>query len=250
MPASRYRTLRPDKIIETQRRLQERIAKRFPSSGLSEVAGEVLVVAEEAAVRAERIRRPNIPLRIAVAVVLLGAAALVAVVVRSVRLRHDLWEVMELVQFIEAGLGATVFIGAAVLFLLTMELRLKRGRALAALHELRALAHVVDMHQLAKDPEGLARRGPITSETTGQTTTTLFELNRYLNYCHELLAVVSKIAAVYVQDFPDASTVAAVDQIETLCAELSQKIWQKLMVLEEIIDEPGPPAVLTPHARS
>jgi hypothetical protein len=251
MPASRYRTLRPDKIIETQQRLRQRIAKRFPSSGLSEVAGEVLIVAEEAAVRAERIRRPNIPLRIAVAMVLLGAAALVAVVVRSVRLRHDLWEVMELVQFIEAGLGATVFIGAAVLFLLTMELRLKRSRALAALHELRALAHVVDMHQLAKDPEGLARRGPaVTSEATGQTTTTLFELNRYLNYCHELLAVVSKIAAVYVQDFPDASTVAAVDQIETLCAELSQKIWQKLMVLEEIIDEPGPLAALTPHARS
>lgn len=239
MPTSHYRTLRPDKIIETQRRLQERIAKRFPNSGLKEVAGEVLTVAEEAAVRAEKIRRPNIPLRVGVALLLLGGAALVTVIVRSVRLRRDLWEVMDLVQFTEAALGAIVFLGAAVLFLVTMELRLKRSRALAALHELRALAHVVDMHQLAKDPEGLARRGPVVSEATGQTTTTLFELNRYLTYCHELLAVVSKIAAVYVQDFPDSSTVAAVDQIETLCAGLSQKIWQKLMVLEEIIDEPG-----------
>jgi hypothetical protein len=80
----------------------------------------------------------------------------------------------------------------------------------------------------------------VLSETaTAQTTTTLFELNRYLNYCHELLAVVSKIAAVYVQGFHDSSTVAAVDQIETLCAGLSQKIWQKLTVLEEIIDEPA-----------
>lgn len=239
MATSRYRTLRPDKIIETQRRLQERIATRFPGSGLSEVAGEVLVVAEEAAVRAERIRRPNVPLRVAVAVLLLGGAALVAVIVRSARLRRDLWEVMDLVQFTEAGLGAMVFLGAAVLFLVTMELRLKRSRALAALHELRALAHVVDMHQLAKDPEGLARRGPVVSETTDQTTTTRFELNRYLTYCHELLAMVSKVAAVYVQDFPDASTVAAVDQIETLCAGLSQKIWQKLMVLEDIFDEPA-----------
>jgi hypothetical protein len=66
---------------------------------------------------------------------------------------------MDLVQFTEAGLGAIVFLGAAVLFLVTVELRMKRSRALAALHELRALAHVVDMHQLAKDPEGLVRRG-------------------------------------------------------------------------------------------
>jgi hypothetical protein len=239
MPAARYRTLRPDKIIETQRRLQQRIAKRFPGSGLSEVAGELLAVAEEAGVRAERIRRPNIALRVAIALLLIGACALVAVIVRSVQVRRDLWDVVDLVQFVEASLGSIVFLGAALLFLVTLELRLKRRRALAAMHELRALAHVVDMHQVAKEPEGLVRRGPIVSDAPAQTTKTLFELNRYLNYCNELLALISKIAAVYVQDFPDASTVAAVDQIETLCDGLSQKIWQKLTVLEDILDEPA-----------
>lgn len=246
MPATRYRTLRPDKIIETQRRLHERIARRFPGAGLSGVAAELLAVAEEAAVRAEQIRRPNIALRVGVALLLLGACALAAVIVRSVQVRRDLSDVMDLVQFVEAGLGAAFFLGAAVLFLITMELRLKRRRALAAIHELRALAHVVDMHQIAKDPEGLARRGPVVSETAAQTTKTLFELNRYLNYCNELLAIISKIAAVYVQDLPDASAVAAVDQIEALCAGLSQKIWQKLMVLEEIVDEPAAPAAAGP----
>ena len=34
---------------------------------------------------------------------------------------------------------------------------------LAAIHELRAIAHVIDMHQVAKDPEGLHRRGPVAS---------------------------------------------------------------------------------------
>jgi hypothetical protein len=246
MAAARYRRLRPDKIIETQRRLQERIAKRFPGSGLGEVAGELSTVAEEAAVRAEQIRRPNVPLRVAIALLLLGASALVAIIVRSVQVRRDLSDVMDLVQFVGAGLRATVFLGAALLVLVTMELRLKRRRALAALHELRALAHVVDMHQVAKDPEGLARRGPVVSEAPAQTTKTLFELNRYLNYCNELLAIISKIAAVYVQDLPDASIVAAVDQIETLCAGLSRMIWQKLMVLEDILDEP---AALDPSAR-
>jgi hypothetical protein len=245
-----YRTLRPDKIIETQGRLRQRIMKRFPSSGLSEVAGELQTVAEEAAVRAEGIRRPNIPLRIAVGVLLLGAAAFVATLALSLQVQANLWEVVELVQFVEAGLGTIVFLGVAVLFLLTLELRWKRRRALAAIHELRAIAHVIDMHQVAKDPEGLVRRRPAVSEAPEQTTRTLFDLNRYLNYCIELLAIVSKIAAVYVQRFPDPSTVAAVDQIETLCHGLSQAIWQKLMVLERILDEPAPPSSSTPPDRA
>jgi hypothetical protein len=247
---SSYRMLKADRIIETQRRLQRRIGKRFPGSGLSEVAGELQAVAEEAAVRAGRIRRPNMPLRIAVAVLLLGAAAFVVTMARSLQARADLWEVMNLVQFLEAGLGSLVFLGVAVLFLLTLELRWKRRRALAAIHELRAIAHVIDMHQVAKDPEGLLRRGPVASGAPEQTTRTPFELNRYLNDCNELLAIISKVAALYIQDFPDASAVAAVDQIETLCSGLSQKIWQKIMVLDRIADEPTPSlAVASPETR-
>jgi hypothetical protein len=37
-----------------------------------------------------------------------------------------------------------------------------------------------------------------------------------------------------------------VDQIETLCHGLSQAIWQKLMVLERILDEPAPASSSTP----
>ncbi|MFO1352929.1 MAG: hypothetical protein U1F68_20545 [Gammaproteobacteria bacterium] len=239
MASAIYRTLRADKIIETQSRLQQRIAKRFPGSGLSEVAAELKTVAEEAVVRAHDIRRPNILLRIVVAALLVGALALAAVMARALHVQADLGEVLNLAQFLESSLGSIVFLGAALLFLITLEIRLKRRRALAALHELRALAHVIDMHQVAKDPEGLVRRGPILSEAPDQTTKTLFDLNRYLNYCVELLAIISKIAALYVQDFPDANAVAAVDQIEALCSGLSQKISQKILILEEILDDPG-----------
>ena len=41
-----------------------------------------------------------------------------------------------------------------------------------------------------------------------------------------------KVAALYVQDFPDAQATAAVDDIEDLTTGLSQKIWQKIMILE------------------
>ena len=59
-----------------------------------------------------------------------------------------------------------------------------------------------------------------------------FELGRYFDYCSELLSLIAKIGAVYVQDFTDAVALGAVDEVENLTTGLSRKIWQKIMVLE------------------
>lgn len=237
----KYRMLNPDRIIETQRRLQQRIAKRFPGSGLSEVAEEVLRVTTEAAERADEIRRPHLKLRIGIGLVLVIALGIAVAVCLSVRMTSSLDQATDLVQFMEAALGIVVFLGVALVYLVTLETRVKRTRALRALHELRAVAHVVDMHQVAKDPEGLLRRGAVASPAPEQTTRTLFDLNRYLNYCNELLAIISKVAALYVQEFPDTQTVSAVDQIETLCSDLSRRVWQKIMILDDVLDQEGSP---------
>jgi hypothetical protein len=123
-----------------------------------------------------------------------------------------------------------VFVGAAILFFVSWENRIKRNRALKAIHELRALAHIVDMHQLTKHPEScFARPAPPAKRTL-----TPFELNRYLDYCSESLALISKIAALYVQDFQDTVLLDAVDDVEDLTAGLSRKIWQKITILENL----------------
>jgi hypothetical protein len=220
--------------------LADRIAKRFPGSGLSEVAAQLTKVVEEAAVRAEQIRRRNWPLRVAVVLLALGALGLGLRLATSLEVKADLKDAMGLFQFVEATLRACFFFGAAILFLVSLEVRMKRRRALAALHELRALAHIVDMHQVAKDPEGLLRSQAPPAEGPKQTTKTPYELNRYLNYCNELLSIISKVAALYVQQFPDGPTVAAVDQVENLCSGLSQKIWQKIMVLDQLVEKQQP----------
>jgi hypothetical protein len=235
-----YHTLKPERILDTQRRLSQRIAARFPGSGLSEVAEELVSIAEEAAARAEQIRRPNLPLRATIAVLLVGALALGLWMAASLQLKTDLGEALGLFQVVETALRMAVFLGAVILFLITLETRLKRRRALAALHELRAIAHVVDIHQVAKDPEGLVQRDPPVAEAPNQTTRTLGDLDRYLHYCNELLAIISKIAALYVQEFPDAPTVSAVDQVESLCLGLSQKIWQKITILDQFLDRQKP----------
>ena len=56
-------------------------------------------------------------------------------------------------QFWDAAKGSAAILAALALFLITLETRLKRHRALRAVHELRAMAHLIDMYQLTKTPD-------------------------------------------------------------------------------------------------
>jgi hypothetical protein len=225
----KYRRLDPDKIVETVRTLRERIEKRFPESGLSKVVAELQQVAEETVHRTRWIQAPHLPLRIAAGLLILGIVALAVLMVLNVH-QFQFNDYTNFIQALEASISSLVFTGAAILFLLTWEARIKRRRALKAIHELRALAHIIDMHQLTKDPESYF--APQQTPTSRKRPITPFELNRYLDYCSESLALISKIAALYVQGFQDPVLLDAVDDMEDLTAGFSRKIWQKLTILE------------------
>jgi hypothetical protein len=149
---------------------------------------------------------------------------------------RDGFELVGLVQGLEAGLNITILLGAAALFLATVEVRIKRKRALKAIHELRALAHVIDMHQLTKDPERLRAHAPETASSPKRTLNPA-ELTRYLDYCSEMLSLIGKLAALYVQKFDDPVALAAVNEVEDLTTGLSRKIWQKIMILNTFLAE-------------
>jgi len=83
---------------------------------------------------------------------ILAMAIVLLLGVSSLRLSRGVSGIAELVQATDASISTLAFLGAAIFFLLTVENRLKRRRALATLHQLRSVAHVVDMHQLTKDP--------------------------------------------------------------------------------------------------
>jgi hypothetical protein len=136
-----------------------------------------------------------------------------------------------LVQVFESAVNDMVFAGVAVWFLATVETRLKRRVALRGIHELRSIAHVVDMHQLTKDPEHVLGLGPST-DSSPERSMTRFELARYLDYCSELLSLTSKLAALYVQGFDDARVLAAVNDVQGLTTGLASKIWQKIVILD------------------
>ncbi len=229
-----YRRLDPDKIVETVRVLKARIERRFPESGLSKVVMELQQVAEETVTRTRWIQAPHLPLRIAASLLILAIVALAVLMVVSVH-QFQFNDYTNFIQALEASISSLVFTGAAILFLLTWEARIRRRRALKAVHELRALAHIIDMHQLTKDPESyFAPEQTSTSTVTRKRPMTPFELNRYLDYCSESLALISKIAALYVQGFQDPVLLDAVDDMEDLTAGFSRKIWQKITILETL----------------
>jgi hypothetical protein len=231
-----YRHLRAEKLIETAERLARRVAGRFPGSGLAQVAGAVVEVTRDAVQQSERIQRPNWVLR----GVLLGVAALAVAgaVAMGLHLRgQDAPALQRVAEFMRATSGAAVYLGAVVVFFVTLEVRFKRAKAVKAVHELRALAHLIDMHQLTKDPDRVGQR---TESPDGGTVMSAEEMGRYLHYCTELLALVSKIGQLYVQDFPDGTALAAVDQFENLATGLSQKTWQKIMILDQLRDPAAP----------
>ena len=138
--------------------------------------------------------------------------------------------VFRLVELSDAGLNVLLMVGAAILFLVTLETRIKRGRALAAIHELRVVAHIIDMHQLTKDP---GRVPGLVAPTDSSPSRTMAppQLARYLDYCSEMLSLTGKVASLYVQGFSDSDTLASVNQVEALTSGLSRKIWQKIMIL-------------------
>jgi hypothetical protein len=227
-----FRRLDPDKIVETVQTLQGRIERRFPRSGLGKIAAELLRVAEETVKRAWWIQKPHVPLRLAAWMLSVAILSIVVGMVVHIR-QFQFSDYTNFIQALDASIGSIVFISAAILFLVSWEHRIKRNRALRAIHELRVLAHIVDMHQLTKDPENYFGRGQRPSSPPKREMTP-FELNRYLDYCSDLLALISKIAALYVQDFPDTALLDAVDDVEDLTAGLSRKIWQKITVLEHL----------------
>lgn len=229
--------LEAEPVLTTLHQLRERIGARFPERGLYAVSGELVVLAGDVATSSARQRgrlrvvrlgsRVMIALVVAITVLLLAFAVRAAVVDGGPA--HDI----EWLSLLESGVNDVVFAAIGIWFLYTVPERLRRSDSLALLHELRSLAHVIDMHQLNKDPERLRTSFTPTpaSPTLGLTHE---ELEHYLDYCSELLSMVGKTAALCAEESRDAVVLDTVSTIETLTTGMSRKIWQKISVLNEV----------------
>lgn len=226
-----YRALDPTKIVETLERLELRISSRFPNSGLSRVCDGLIDIAKQTSQRIDYVSRPNWTLRLLL-ILMTGAALLILVYLASlvaVMKGTDQWS--DTVQGLDALFNLLVLLGGGAFFVSTLETRWKRARALTALHELRSIVHVIDMHQLTKDPSAM---GAVRTPTSPARNLTPVELVRYLDYCSEMLSLTAKCSALYAERLSDAVIVDTVGDLERLTSDLSNKIWQKITIIETL----------------
>jgi len=224
--------LLPDTVVMTIETLQNRIRERFGERGLTRACGYLLDMAKRDMRQASAIGRRYIFLRLLVFAVLgLGAMALL-LLVSLIDFSKVTTDLPSLVQGAQMAFNLIAVTGAFVLSLLTFERRLKRRRALAALHELRSIVHVIDMHQLTKDPSKFIIGS--TTKSSPPVELSEFQMTRYLEYCTEMLSLASKVAVVFGQTLDDPAVAEVVSDIEHVSTGLSQKIGQKIMILQQL----------------
>lgn len=223
--------LKNDEVLRTAQQLQQRVSERFPHSSLARLATDVVQATKHASQVARNVQRPNWTLRILIFGGIVTMALMLVVIISKTNIRPDLGGISDFIQGTEAFTQTLMYAGAGVYFLFSLESRQKRQHILRFLHAIRSLAHIIDMHQLSKDPETLL--APRTASSPKRTMSNA-ELTRYLNYCTEMLALLSKVAAICVDGFHDAAAVDAASDVEDLIHGLSRTIWQKLMILDRI----------------
>ena len=236
-----------EKVVRTLELLQARVGARFPGSGLEGVATELVVEARRTADQAAAIARPFYVTRTLTGVIIVAIVAtalnlwwvsggpgldwLTDIAPRGAQ--RAAVDPLGLAAGLEALVNLAILGSLALWFLINSEAREKRKRTLQALHGLRSFAHVVDMHQLTKDPTIVLSQGSATAASPTRSMDQ-FQLTRYLDYCAEMLALIGKLAALYAARTQDPQVVAAVNDVEGLCTDLGRKIWQKITILSAL----------------
>ena len=245
--AKQRRVLDPERVVRTLEQLRARIEERFPGAGLAMVCTDLTDTARKTAQRARDLGRPYFGLRLLVALVGVLAVALqgyAATLVDWRSIGHPT-DAFSLAEGLESAVNLALLTFGAIYFLARLESRLKRVRTLRHLYELRAFAHVIDMHQLTKDPSLILGGGVRTTASSPQRPMNEFQLARYLDYCSEMLALTSKLAALYAARSRDSDVIDAVNDVEMLTSDLGRKIWQKITILSQLkeVQDSGAPAL-------
>jgi hypothetical protein len=226
-----FRSLDPQKILTTTERLERRIVERFPDRGLALVAQEVTALAKKVGREVAELQPPIWSLRLLVGAVVLTGAAVFMWIGSIIPLNQVGRETFASVEGVEAAINTVLLAALGLIALVRLEARVKRQRVARGLHELRSVIHVIDMHQLTKDPVTLSPDF-LPTTTSPRRDMSAAEMSRYLDYCSELLAITGKLAALYAQAVPDDGVAEAVNDIEVLGSSLSRKIWQKITLID------------------
>jgi hypothetical protein len=220
-----YSKLNIEKIIDIVHTLSLRINDRFPDADLLNVCNELKSLAVKSKLENIKLQKPYILIRIAFIIMIIIASASIMYTISLLKFEDSIMSLANFITVSEAFISELVTIGFAFYFIYKLEDLIKEKKILAALHELRTIAHVIDLHQLTKDPTYTSIER---TKNSPKREFTKAQLNRYFNYCCEMLSLTSKVAATYAFDNKNELILNTVRDVETLTSNLSTKIWEKI----------------------
>jgi hypothetical protein len=224
-------TLLSDEIQKTCENLQIRVQERFPKASLNRTCKDLLSIAGEADKTSAWIKRPDFLIRISA---WFCVALLICVLIPPyVKLQVTTLNVniADFFQMIDSSFNIIVVLGGTWFYLITNEIRQKRKKVISAINKLKCLAHIIDAHQLTKDPTSSTF---LKTDSSPVRKLSDYELGRYLDYCSEMLSLIGKIAFLYIQDFEDPIANDHVNDLENLTTGLCQKIGLKALMIDRI----------------
>ena len=216
-------------VAQLERRIEARFGERGLTRAARDLGGLVQFVEAEAGQSHARLRRTTQAARATSVTIVVATVVALALTLRASAI-EGLERTADWVPLVESVINDLVFAAIAVLFLWAFPERFERRTLLRVLHRLRSLAHVIDMHQLSKDPEQVMPSYTATPESVGHGLDAE-QLHHYLDYCSEMLSLTAKTAALCAEHSSDSVILETVSTLETLTTELSNKIWQKISLL-------------------
>ena len=229
-----YRALNPDKLTGSIDQIALQVGSSFPGAGLAGLAIDLSAVARDVIDLASEIRKPIWLVRVVAGVLILLALLWPLILAPFLDFKETFTSLAEFLEATDAGLHMILVMGAGVVFLVSWENRIKRNKALDSIATLRSIAHIIDMHQITKDPDF-----DVNSHTESEVIRTVksdSELAVYLDFCSDMLSVIGKLGAYHIQYYRDRVVLDAVNEIESLSNGLSRKLWQKIMVINHIAE--------------
>lgn len=219
-PYEKHR-LDPAKIVETAENLARGVGERLPGTTLASLAVKLAAIARDTDERAQQARRPIYAIRagslLAISATIFGLWYLAGHI-------HTRWEfgtITELFEATDAGFNLLVLLAGALWFLITIEARIKRRKALDSIEELREFIHVIDVTQLYYTPD-LYKTDPASSHSSLNLDYT------YLLFCTQMLGVISNLAPLYTRGAAGDSILRAVSEVEMLASAITAKLQSKV----------------------
>ncbi len=218
-------------IEENVAELALRISERFKNHKINDVAEQLVKLCKHAKATHERLGRPIYVLRVVSILLSLTLVYIIALIVLHMRSLPDDMSVLDLLQALDAGSNAAIFLALSVYFIYRFEFFIRRKRIIHEIDRLANLASVVRILHLPKEPTRLLRRD-LATEHSPHVNMTTDELERYLAYCRELATYAASLARVYALQIVDGMVEEAASDVSSLAHTVSNEVGQKQTVLQ------------------